>query len=293
VKSSELQKFLSYLSERKGLIIDQFNAYDDSFRSVAFDLSNISFEYDFSLLSEEINLNLAFQNYHGLSLYYRGVVDDLNNEQFENSFIEYPPSDELKYYKDKEDFMTRYLHGNENAMPGEGELNFIQLKFMEYLFSYKELKCELIQLIEYKLDNQGRGSCLKKSSTEVEPPFVLMGFSDDQIKRVISEEMKYLSGVNASQQKIIENSQFEYLLSSIFHLVKTDEVTNESCNLELKGISGNTFRYTLYQIHSKLLGTNKIRDSFIHYLMNFRQYSNTNFNTHKTKFSTKPKKYPF
>jgi hypothetical protein len=167
------------------------------------------------------------------------------------------------------------------------------LKFKEYLHAYSTLKNELLQSIQSKIEKLSKEFAPKNLNDSRESHTVLKAHSDEQIRQVIYKNLQYLNGVNANQQKIMNSSRFEALISDLCQIVKLYEVPQGSGNYVLNGISGNAFRFSLYLIHSELFGTNKIRDSFIKYIMNFKQFSNTSFSTHKTKFSQKPKKYPF
>lgn len=111
----------------------------------------------------------------------------------------------------------------------------------------------------------------------------------DEMKTIANEILKYMSGVNINNEKIMETPQFNRMLAYTFQLIETNKVPSTINKIPQINISAETIRYTFYQIHKALYGIRPKRDEWIDFLHAvFYQFDNSEWNTTKTKFSVKP-----
>ncbi len=106
--------------------------------------------------------------------------------------------------------------------------------------------------------------------------------------------LEHLKGYNLSKEKIMPDNEYIRLINLVSQLIETKKVPKNNKPFNLMGISGNSIRYSFYKIQKSIFTDNKTKEYFIHFLnTNFNNLRNQSFDTIKTKFSTKPDKYPF
>lgn len=111
---------------------------------------------------------------------------------------------------------------------------------------------------------------------------------------VIEKRLFFLKGNNKSNEKIMNDNDFDRLIAYTSHLLENKQVPEFFTTIKPIKISNNSITYTYYLIHKDLFGTSKIYDFFIDFLHSiFEQLKNTEKSTLKAKFATEPKKYPF
>ncbi len=112
-------------------------------------------------------------------------------------------------------------------------------------------------------------------------------------KEIIESHLKFMNGVNPSQESILTPNDYEWLLSKTIELVEIGECPTIEKAIRPK-ISATSISYTFYLIHKEIFTTRPIRDGFIDFLNRaFKQFANTEWTTIKTKFSVKHKGFPY
>jgi len=114
----------------------------------------------------------------------------------------------------------------------------------------------------------------------------------EDLKQQTQEFLKHFSGYNIQQQKIMTEPDYNRLLEYTFYLIEHETLPKEIKQIPTIGLSGNHIRYTYYQMHKQFYGSNEIKAFWIDFLQKvFKQLSSQDWQTIKTKFSTKPAKY--
>ena len=114
----------------------------------------------------------------------------------------------------------------------------------------------------------------------------------EQKKQIAYEHLRILKGVNRKGDKIMSDVQFQYMIDVVFFLVEKDFLPSEINPIPYTNISAEFIRYTFYLLHSNLLGTRPIHDSWIQCLhLLFTQFKDASTSTTKKKFSKKPPNY--
>lgn len=108
-------------------------------------------------------------------------------------------------------------------------------------------------------------------------------------KKLAYEYLKFLNGFNRNNEKILSDSDFSRLINFTNYLIETGLVPEEIKIIPQANIGSDYIRYTFYTIHKALYGTQKINVNWISFLKAvFLQFKNSEWQTLKTKFSTKP-----
>ena len=108
-------------------------------------------------------------------------------------------------------------------------------------------------------------------------------------KKLAYEYLKFLNGFNRNNEKIMSDSDFSRLINFTNYLIETGLVPEEIKVIPQANIGSDYIRYTFYTIHKALYGTQKINVNWISFLKAvFLQFKNSEWQTLKTKFSTKP-----
>lgn len=118
---------------------------------------------------------------------------------------------------------------------------------------------------------------------------------DDAIKTCM-KHLNSFQGKNNYGCNIMESDEeYRRLLEISVDFVLTNQIPSNQGGFKINGISMAAIRYTYYCIHKDLHGTSRIIKSFIDFLHKFFpfQFENCSTDTTKTKFSDRPKKYPF
>ena len=114
----------------------------------------------------------------------------------------------------------------------------------------------------------------------------------EDLKQQAQEFLKHFSGYNTQQYKIMTEPDYNRLIQYTFHLIEHETLPDEIKPIPTIGLSGNHIRYTYYQMHKQFYGSNEIKAFWIDFLQKvFKQLSSQDWQTLKTKFSTKPAKY--
>ena len=111
-------------------------------------------------------------------------------------------------------------------------------------------------------------------------------------KKLAYEYLKFLNGFNRANEKIMTDIEFTRLINYTNYLIETGLVPEKIKIIPQINISADYIRYTFYTIHKALYGTQKININWISFLKAvFLQFQNSEWQTLKTKFSTKPVLY--
>lgn len=114
----------------------------------------------------------------------------------------------------------------------------------------------------------------------------------EQQKTFATEHLKFMGGANVQQEKIMQDNDFKRMMDYTYHLIETGKLPKDIKEIPQVNISTQHIRYTYYIIHKNLYGTKGIKKEWIDFLHKvFKQFSNTEKKTTKTKFSTKPQNY--
>jgi hypothetical protein len=99
-------------------------------------------------------------------------------------------------------------------------------------------------------------------------------------------------GLIEANEKIMTDIEFTRLINYTNYLIETGLVPEKIKIIPQINISADYIRYTFYTIHKALYGTQKININWISFLKAvFLQFQNSEWQTLKTKFSTKPVLY--
>lgn len=111
-------------------------------------------------------------------------------------------------------------------------------------------------------------------------------------KQTAHEYLKFMSGYNRMNERIMPEPDFKKLISSVSTLIETGNVPKNLKPIPQIGLKTNFIRFTFYKLHQTLFTTNKIKPEWIDFLHAFfAQFKNTAKSTTKAKFAEKPKSY--
>lgn len=216
-------------------------------------------------------------------------------EEIEGSFS----SDEIKEKIEKNiskgievPYMKIKPHESFKNQLDDKEYKFLDLEKLMYphdFFSIYGLSNLLLSLIKNKNQPQQNSPNSNSQNTQIK-------LSD---KKEIEEpnswikHLEFLKGENNSKEKIMEDDDYNTLISKIEFLIKNNKVPPFDKPQKKINISNQSLIYTFRLLHKELYGTSKIKDFFIDFLkIYFLQLSN--YNSLREQFSKqKPKLYPF
>lgn len=113
------------------------------------------------------------------------------------------------------------------------------------------------------------------------------------VEKTIDKHLDYLKTKHKGDV-IISNEEYEILKEYTVSLLINDEVPFIATQFRKIDISNQTIIYSYYQIQKELFDTRRIKDTFIDFLKaTFSQLKNYDKSTLKTKFSVKPKRFPY
>ncbi len=116
--------------------------------------------------------------------------------------------------------------------------------------------------------------------------------SINEIKSQAQEFLKHFSGFNLQKNKIMSDSDFNRLLEYTFYLIEHDKLPPNIVSIPKIGLPAAHIRYTYYLMHKSFFDTKEIKSNWIDFLQKvFYQFRNQEWQTIKTKFSSKPSKY--
>lgn len=111
-------------------------------------------------------------------------------------------------------------------------------------------------------------------------------------KAFAQEQLKFMTGVNVHQHKIMTDAEYKRMINYTFTLIETGKIPSAIQQIPKINLSTIYIRYTYYLIHKNLYGTSAIKKEWIDFLHKvFKQFSTFSKKTTKTKFSTKPSSY--
>jgi hypothetical protein len=154
---------------------------------------------------------------------------------------------------------------------------------------YSRLMLNLYQSKLFHL--QGIKEDIIKVEKQIERP---LHQNIDKITKIIDEKLDYLTTLNPKGESIMTIDEYEKLKKYVIALIINDDAPRLEPPIRRLNISNQTIIYSFYQIHKEVFSTGLIRNSFIEFLHNtFTQLEKYTKPTIKTKFSVKPKRYPY
>ncbi len=297
MKNKELKKILIFLQQKKAQFhcdIEEFTEHP----SASMEPPQPIFFYDLVLYREEVIKNTIFEEPFKIIRYYSKILDELRGDNYIIPLNEFLFSNSPQLFIDRESYLDEFYLNNPDSQHGEGEVEYIRICFAGFVQSYSTFLEEVINTIESNIPGMTQSVHSEKFvnaelSNESKSSH-LTKISDEEISQFISKCICHLNGVNHFKGQIMENGEYERLHNALISLVKFKDFNADLLPFNLKGISQGSIRYTLYEIHKGMFPTRSINDIFILFLMKaFPELTKDSvFNTHKTKFSTKPKGYP-
>ena len=116
----------------------------------------------------------------------------------------------------------------------------------------------------------------------------------EEVERTLDDNLSYLKSINLKGELIMTSEDYEKLKDYATVMIINEEVPIIETTFNRLSISNQTIIYSFYKIHEQLFGTIHIRDSFIDFLKTtFSQLHSYDKSTIKTKFSVKPKRFPY
>lgn len=117
-------------------------------------------------------------------------------------------------------------------------------------------------------------------------------FSIDEKKVFALEHLKFMSGMNQQQIKIMSDDEFKRMMNYTYSFLETSKLPKGITPIPHTNISTEHIRYTYYIIHKQLFGKRRNKAEWVTFLHKvFKQFSNTSEQTTNTKFSVAPKSY--
>lgn len=114
----------------------------------------------------------------------------------------------------------------------------------------------------------------------------------NDLKKVAEKYLAYLQGNNLQKSKIMQGNEYDRLLEYTFHLIEFETLPESIKKISQLNIPSGYIRYTYYLIHKELYTTKAIKNQWIDFLQQvFVEFKDTDWQTIKTKFSTKPSLY--
>lgn len=113
------------------------------------------------------------------------------------------------------------------------------------------------------------------------------------VKKTIDNYLRYLTEEH-NGELIMSNEEYEILKEHTVSLIINNTVPHISTKFRKINVSNLTIIYSYYQIHNEFFDNQNIRDTFINFLKAyFSQLKNYEKSTIKTKFSVRPKRFPY
>ena len=116
--------------------------------------------------------------------------------------------------------------------------------------------------------------------------------SADKFKQQAQEALHHFSGYNTQHRKIMQDTDYNRLIEYTYYLIEHEQLPKQIKPIPQIDLSANHIRYTYYLMHKAFYTSNEIKSIWIDFLQKvFTQLSSQNWQTIKTKFSTKPPNY--
>ena len=116
----------------------------------------------------------------------------------------------------------------------------------------------------------------------------------EEVEKIIDDNISYLKSKNFNGELIMTDDNYVRLKEYVTVMIINEEVPVIESPFNTPSVSNQTIIYSFYKIHKQLFGTKIIRDYFIDFLKAvFSQLHSYANSTIKTKFSVKPKRFPY
>lgn len=150
----------------------------------------------------------------------------------------------------------------------------------------------MLDIYQSKLSTlQGIKDDYRKVKEQIETPYHK---NIDNINKAIDEHLGYLTTPTPKGEIIMTNKEYARLKNYISLLVINEQVPFIEYPFKKLDVSDQTIIYSFYLLHKELFSTKRIKDFFIDFLLEtFSQLQEYTASTLKTKFSVKPKRYPY
>jgi len=138
---------------------------------------------------------------------------------------------------------------------------------------------------------QGIKDDSRNAETQIEVPYHK---NIDNINKAIDKHLGYFRTSTPKGEIIMANEQYTKLKNYVSLLVMNEEVPFIESPFEKLDVTNQTIVYSFYLLHKELFGTKRIKDFIIEFMPKaFSQLQGYTTSTLKTKFSVKPKCYPY
>lgn len=225
----------------------------------------------------------------------------------------------LKVYFTKEYFSRSIdLYRITNSLATDNTILLIKSQIRKYIEALSPIR-QLSILSTFIFDNKGFGICKNTSDeysrvmlniyqsklsllqeikddhrnaeTQIEAPYHK---NIDNINKAIDKHLGYLTTSTQKGEIIMTNDQYAQLRNYVSLLVMNEEVPFIECPYVKLDVSNQTIVYSFYLLHKELFGTKRIKNFVIDFMPKaFSQLQGYSTSTLKTKFSAKPKRYPY
>jgi len=225
----------------------------------------------------------------------------------------------LKVYFTKEYFSRSIdLYRITNSLATDDTIILIKSQIQKYIEALSPIR-QLSILSTFIFDNKGFGIC-KNTSDEYSRVMIniyqsklslLQGIKDDHLKaetqietpyhknidninKAIDEHLGYLTTSTPKGEIIMTNEQYAQLKNYLSLLIINEELPFIEYPFAKLDVSNQTIVYSFYLLHKELFGTKRIKNFIIDFMPKaFSQLQGSTTSTLKTKFSVKPKRYPY
>lgn len=113
-------------------------------------------------------------------------------------------------------------------------------------------------------------------------------------KKVIEVHLSHLEGENQINELIMFPDEYSRFVKLVTLLFDSGKMPKGGESFDFNGISGVSIKYSFYKLHKEIYKTSRIQDEvlkfMLHYINPLKGYT---FKTLKSKFSEKPKRFPF
>ncbi|MBY0425203.1 MAG: hypothetical protein K2Q22_06170 [Cytophagales bacterium] len=169
----------------------------------------------------------------------------------------------------------------------------LQVSYNQYVKSevltYKEI---YLSFLNDRLPDSSISISIISNDATLKTPVKQVQGNIYEMKKVAEKYLAYLHGNNLQKTKIMQNNDYERLLEYTFHLIENETLPENIKKISQLNIPSGYIRYTYYLIHKELYTTKAIKTQWIDFLQQvFVEFKDTDWQTIKTKFSTKPNLY--
>lgn len=220
-------------------------------------------------------------------------IDDLLDTEIINKYFEEYKAEVLEKINTHNLGHQRLMIINEELEKNENPSNDTNNKFSISSKIYNWLIQQKEMYQQHASNIFSNEETAKVKATKLKSPLTKKSKANlSEQKQYASEHLKFLSGYNIKNEKIMSDAHFKQVLDYTYYLIEKEILPTNIEPIPQIGFASNAIRYTYYKIHQYLYGTQSIKEIWIDFLHEvFSQFKNTSKSTTKAKFSTKPPSY--